>query len=360
MSNSLYGRSKDWHCFEYEIQELQTADQEKRGLFLLPQKRAEIHYYDPLDVPSEPPSQPQGNKLESFKYAPHIHLANVDLADNEEVLSFVNSWGLLGLWHVENFKDGRPTMDPDPSVSPPGQGIFDEGYQEYARCYVYKPYEEDRNVHNLKKHMEPLEQFKAAARGYQELHGHISESKDDWRKTSLIDKWFRLQEIHPKPFFNKEKKQWEFGWDYKALYHAIHLLTYLDLVEGRSYKTCARGKCQRTFQQTRPKQKFCSKNCANAQHKVNQRRRDMETLLHLQGEERKEKLKDVAYAEQVDPEVIEGRLERYKKERENLEDILRGGKTVQEVAREEQSDPAIIENRLDWHRDNTDQKRAGT
>lgn len=69
--------------------------------------------------------------------------------------------------------------------------------------------------------------------------------------------------------FIKESRTFILGWQYRSLWHALHLQLGLTLWRGDQYlRRCARSRCQRAFTTTVSRQVYCSHACQKAERQL--------------------------------------------------------------------------------------------
>jgi len=206
-----------------------------------------------FEVPNKKPQTP-----EDWQKIPHLHLARLNLRRKEEILGFVNTWGLLGLWELHHKK--RSVFDVHHWIfSFRTEDFFNpafggEGLKDY-----------------LHQFREPLEAFITAAEEFQRFVGTAKErvayTEGKGVSTALLcdvdEHIFNryLANCHPVAYFGKG--EWKASWYVPSLLHACYLLTWLDWCALRQYRWCEHSPCSRLFVPTRPDQQYCSDYCQN-------------------------------------------------------------------------------------------------
>jgi hypothetical protein len=115
-SVDFFQQPSGWWHFKYEIVEepQPPAPNEPAALVIKALPDSKLEWYDPLHTGEPPPKQGTHRKYEhEHQSTPHMHLARLDLASQDEVLGFVNTWGLLGLWEVPDYQGFHPLVHPD-------------------------------------------------------------------------------------------------------------------------------------------------------------------------------------------------------------------------------------------------------
>lgn len=224
-------------------------------------------WYQPLDYvpPKKQPARPKG-----WEDWPHLHLARLKVENPEEVLQFVNRWGLLGLWNVRDYKDWSPLGESETYQVRGKKGVF-EAY--FSMHYINPAYEGRRGPYNLHRYREPLAAFQEAVEKFQRFvalaHGekpegyrHAPKTPQD-RKSEAQDILNRyLADCSPVTWYiAKPQEQWATYWQAPSLLHCCYLLVWLDLTGLREYRKCQHKPCNRFFLSTRPNVDYCSLRC---------------------------------------------------------------------------------------------------
>gem|GEM_PF-3549861 len=264
--------------------------------------KSEVRWFDPVE---EEPSSVLPRSPEDQRTTPHEALAHLDLGNPDEILRFVNRWGLLGLWEVPEYANWEPflfwvvseklarelTTQQEP-------GIFSEAWYERERRR-----ERWFGRAGWLNRQEPLPAFQVAAWHYQEWVSRIerfgalntvtdrqdAEDEITWGfevgdcpYTDFVDNvthyapGFSLLTggVQPRLVWDEGRGRWVFGWQYRSLLHAIYFATFLTMVQGDAsggFRRCANDRCGRFFIATRRNARFCSKLCEKAQTMRNHR-----------------------------------------------------------------------------------------
>jgi len=197
------------------------------------------------------PRSPQENKND----APHVALANLDYTNNEEILAFANSWGLLGLKHINFFKEF--SFETRNGVT----------YEDFFRLKG--------------SNGEPLFLFKEAVKKYQELLHLINQWK--LQKENKKDINISISEgikSHINHIISSNQLMlitaenavdFKYMVNSKSLYGIILTMIVEDLTKGTSLLRCARQTCRSYYPPTRSSRKYCSINCNDAVRSAIQR-----------------------------------------------------------------------------------------
>lgn len=285
-----------WAGCTYELVELTGAGFDP-FLVLKPipeSDKDDVRWFDPLkkEQSSGLPRSPADQRT-----TPHEALAHLDLGNPDEVLRFVNRWGLLGLWEVPQYADWEPfpfweREEPSRELATQQEpGIFSIAWFERER-------RRERwfgRVGWLNR-QEPLPVFQLAAWHYQEWVNRIERfgtlntvtdrrdaiseitlgfEEGDCPYTDLVDvpshaPGFSLVVggVQPRLIWDEGYGRWVFGWQYRSLLDAIYFATFLTMVQGDAsggFRRCANDRCSRFFIATRRNARFCSKLCEKAQ-----------------------------------------------------------------------------------------------
>lgn len=269
-----------WRC-RYEIREAppEVSEIPVRCVVAVPELNADGTYRKPewYDVLTEwranaPAKQPERPDSAEQDYAPHVALARLNPWDEQDILRFVNRWGLLGLWKAHRYKEGAGLF----AVHKPGPKDW-TGEEEHSGWYIWDEfYQQSGKGLYLHSFCEPVELFAQAVEEYQELTRRLAAGKESLEEATEAELtlcgW--LQECaHPRPIYDAEKNAWLFGWQCNSLLGWIYLLTFLDLVQGRTFRRCARRNCGKLFIPTRPNCMYCSDACGNAQQQARHQER---------------------------------------------------------------------------------------
>lgn len=264
-----------WFRLEYRIEEVCRGS--NPFLIIAPKKDSDCWWYVPPLPPTEreaasqaAPWEKRPGRPDDWNIAPHLHLARINPDSPEEILGFVNKWGLLGLWRVERY-----CMDP---------GVEGKGYwplrsseemaffnalgvnwfmpwvpEEYSAWYRW-----DGGPTPLHRFCEPVSSFARAVRDYQAVLEACG-TRDVADQDAECDLAFRFNRFLvgcAPQFVSGERK---IGWVFPSLLHAIYLAAFLSVVQGNlCFKRCKNEKCRRLTLLPEIKE-YCSTACKNAQ-----------------------------------------------------------------------------------------------
>jgi hypothetical protein len=194
--------------------------------------------------------------------SPSVNL-DINVENVDEILNFVNTWGLLGLLRVNKYSEAAVL---------PGK-ILSVGLEreQFSRWYEYLPV----NAGKL-RWMEPLQIFKQAASDYQTLFKELEYARnavkepDSIVNTELIFKQM-LSGITVRPRWDNITRDWTMDWEFKSLLDLIYLRTLLDF-QNKSFARCIREGCSKVFVNTKSSNQFCSDQC-KSRHYVEQKRK---------------------------------------------------------------------------------------
>lgn len=305
---------------QYEITQVNGID------FLTIKKGSSENIYDPLAFESnlKRPIKPEDH----LDFGPHVALARINPNKVEEILDFVNKWGLLGLGKTEkysnlhwlselidsddffkeyhhsddlfkNAKRRRGERDREPVVVLQ-QAIRDyqqmiEGlfrFRSYKAPDIFKSKKEKgeiavRVIDIFGQYVENKLQQYEGERSSNLITEFLNEpdlrdekgkpiSQDLRRKMEAIlneqslatEVYFTLnqmlKESSSQIFWDLEKSTESRGWTFNSLLAAVYLRTSLDLEEGKEFKRCEWHKCSRLFILHRPDTKTCSSRCRSS------------------------------------------------------------------------------------------------
>lgn len=225
-------------------------------------------WYQPLH--SVPPKS-QLDRPEEWQNWPHMHLARLNVEKPEEVLGFVNRWGLLGLWNVRDYREWRLAGEEYEPYRVEGVKLLHEAY--FSRHYINPAYEGRRGPYNMHRYQEPLEAFCWAVEDFQHFvalangekpkkYRHAPKTPED-RKSEAQDILNRyLADCRPVVWYvAKPEEEWETHWQAPSLLHCCYLAVWFDLTGLRKYRKCEHGPCSRFFIPARPNVVYCSIRC---------------------------------------------------------------------------------------------------
>ncbi|MDK2887922.1 MAG: hypothetical protein PWP72_800 [Thermoanaerobacter sp.] len=262
-SHVLPVQATAWFRLEYELTE------ENGIAYITATDRPFDAWYQPLDVP---PLTKQPHRPEGWQQWPHMHLARLNTKSPEEILEFVNRWGLLGLWNIPGYCEWTPWLQEEyEPYQTKGVKLFHEAW--FSKHYINPAYEGRRGPYNLHRYREPLEAFIDAAQEFQmfvalangekpEGYRHAPKSPED-RKSEAQDILNRyLADCRPVTWYiAKLKEQWHTHWQAPSLLHCCYLLVWFDLTGLREYRRCRHRPCGGFFVATRPNVDYCSTRC---------------------------------------------------------------------------------------------------
>ncbi|RNA66204.1 hypothetical protein [Alteribacter keqinensis] len=309
MAPKLIDDNSTWPKSNYEIKE------EDGIQFIVPMRGAKETRYNPL-LDRLPKVRPDIEE-ENLQYGPHIALGRINPEKHDDILEFVNMWGLLGLSNTKKYTSTKSVLS-ILSKEENAFRLFEEG----------KLYRNNKR-RNGEKDREPVIIFQAAVRTYQTLINDINRYKRDnpllklggeeKRKefrNAVIDREEKekdhpegqrdlieamtihesqafstylhlnemLEEVHPQSFFDIVSNSDSPGWGYNSLIGAIYIKFFTDKHEGKKFRRCKMKKCNKQFITTRPSNEYCSDNCKGYYHsqKHNEKKWLKQSLLHYE------------------------------------------------------------------------------
>lgn len=237
---------------------------------------AQWEKYDPMSDGSPPEIQPKDRS--EHHSTPHGHLASIDVRNDEELLGFVNRWGLLGLWKSPDYRDPSRNIK-IPGAEIPAIGEFGrepkegEADRRFSLWYLPPGINQDDPTHtalvqtrfDIYKHLyrEPLDQVALAAAVYQDFANDL-EAMPGTVTMSTVSASYWLSECSPVMVPTNGAPPWRLAWRAPSLLHAIYLLTALEHTSGRGFRRCARDNCRRLFIPSGVRSEFCSTACRMA------------------------------------------------------------------------------------------------
>lgn len=246
-----------WFQLDYSLEE-------KGGIFyIVAKENSRPEYYQPLEA--QPPKNKKGRPYkqphypEGWNELPHIHLARINTEKTEDILEFVNRWGLLGLWRVEKYREWPWPLHVDSKKQSIYQGKPLEG--KFLKCYINPTFENKKSEFYPHRFQEPLPVFIEAVKEFQDLftllEGDVNQKSE---AQDLLNKYIR--ECYPVAWHITEpKEQWISHWQTPSLLHACYLLTWLDLIAVCKYRRCKYYHCQKIFIVKHPGEEYCSFRC---------------------------------------------------------------------------------------------------
>jgi len=310
--------SSRWQHFSYEIK-MQDGIEVICSVY-----GSEEIPYKPLkcEVSGNRPDRPK----EQSKWGPAYALARLDTIKHDDILDFVNAWGLLGLWRVKRYQLADD-IDWGLPVRPTATNSLIEEYstwyhhphkmggyrwQEPVSIFLAavnefqeiiseelllkntdqkplhdsKPYTE--NSYDSKKFSKSLLAYKdelASANRLNtedfELEG-VSDDEPEFEDVSTVPLEVNsfmlnmrindcLRQVRPSLSWNEQTKQWIPGWQFASLLDSIYLRLFLDLQGNRQWRRCKREGCYKIFLALNPAAEYCSDICSNTQSRISLR-----------------------------------------------------------------------------------------
>lgn len=296
-----------WHNGNYSIVKINGID----CLALRPSDWPRL--YKP-DFENEPPIMRPGKPSE-WDVSPFVHLANLNIDKNEEILNFTRKWGLLGLWKVDDFKEWHPN----------GEHFFrlkrawlrSQGHNEheiesiikkdliYYDPFAEKFYEEYLEISETssdspeansawkrydftkwKNNREPLEAFKEAAAQFQGVveylrnEGNITNTIDN-KIESVFDSY--LSKCTPTCYYVEGTGRIP-SWRTPSLLHLCYAMLWKEVTKLGKYIRCEYDKCNRLFLPEKNNKTYCTEACRkNAGRMKNYNDTKIAKRLYLQG-----------------------------------------------------------------------------
>ncbi|SOC39072.1 hypothetical protein [Ureibacillus acetophenoni] len=290
-----------WWKSEFEIEDINGIE------FIVQIKGGERIDYDPLNyaIPNKRPDIPSGQ----IEIAPHIALSRIDPDSKEEILRFVNVWGLLGLRDTAIYGNKETIIN-----------IFNNHNLELNYPSTEELYNNNKRRGGERKR-EPLIVIQEAVRTFQEIVQNISLyhedeglikgirsykqqiefKKDVIRREDVTNQTYKgakqkearelfnkdtqsfitfeslnrmLSDVHPHVFADTKNHSISKGWRFKSLIAAIYLRVALDLEEDKKIIHCKWRKCNKLFIPNRPDNQHCSDACKDNEKtdRANQRK----------------------------------------------------------------------------------------
>lgn len=288
-----FQRRDSWWRLQYEIVEepQPPAPNEPAALVIKALPDSKLEWYDPLHTGEPPPKQGTHRKYEhEHQSTPHMHLARLDLASQDEVLGFVNTWGLLGLWEVPDYQGFHPLVHPDRGF----HEEFGETRAPFSRWYLDERYMSLPPSHPdyLRRYCEPFCSFISAAKAFQSDAVFAIEAMKEGDPQSEAQARFTLQGHRMAPAYDKDSGTCKLGWHCHSLYDWIRLRYVLDMTTPNGIRRC--GRCGKVFISSDPRTLYCNNACRSA--KTSERTRARQRALQL-------------YSEGVGIEEVAARLE---------------------------------------------------
>jgi hypothetical protein len=287
-----------WFRSQYELIEVNGV------IFISPIANNGIDYYDPFK--EKPLEYLPKTKKEHLESCPHVALARINLKDNEEILEFVNKWGLLGLWEIPkflqcDFKLNQYKFNIDEIFEHPHKRgkaakreplhLFIQAASEYQN-YISKYTQYEEGLGNLslskEKHDKILDDLsneegidsqkvikKIALKqkvSEQQIQNVIKIYISSQLLTTNLNEY--LRNSSPQSYFSGSPAKNKSGWYFNSLLSAIYLKTSLD----KPFRHCEW--CSELFISNNPINKYCSVRCGNnrRQKELNIKQRKQELV----------------------------------------------------------------------------------
>ena len=240
--------------------------EEKGIIYLAASEDAVPELYSPLQLP--PLGEPFG-RPEEWKSWPHTFLARVNPQDPASVLEFVDVWGLLGWWGVQNYRwwpwPWRGRREPYRV-----RGAKLEHPTWFSRHYINPTYEGERGRRHLLAFREPLPAVSMAIEEYQRFAAmaagepapHAPKTPRD-RKSAALDILNKyLADCRAMTWYEAApEEKWRPFWQAPSLLHFCYLLAWFDMTGLRQWRRCAHKPCSGLFLTARRDKIYCSERC---------------------------------------------------------------------------------------------------
>ncbi|WP_147535656.1 hypothetical protein [Bacillus marasmi] len=296
MESNTFINNSVWTRQQYEISNEHGID------YIIIKRGSEKAVYEPLNQEILY-SRPK-NKLEHLKSSPHVALSRIDPNNYEDILFFVNTWGLLGLKHVVKYNEINLLAE---LLKIPHFGLEFPEIRELYRDRTRRRGERDR---------EPLLVFQQAIRDYQQIITELVKYRDyklpiefysKGNKKDFIEKMSQnegpnypgennrkrkaienevgkalvpflklnemVKDVSPQIFWNAKESKGIMGWRFTSLLSANYLRLLLDFGEGKSFTHCKWKNCRKPFIPRNPANQYCDDKCRNSdntyRHKLN-------------------------------------------------------------------------------------------
>ncbi|TEB08627.1 hypothetical protein Psch_02193 [Pelotomaculum schinkii] len=246
-------QTTSWYHSKYTLKE-------NNGIvYLVAEGGTKPEPYQPLEA--QPPKKNNRNSQpyypEEWNCLPHINLARLDLNNQNDILDFVNRWGLLGLWEVKDYRYW--------SFWPYERFIMihkdNPVVKTFSYHYINPDFMDGRSRSHHQRYREPLDAFIKAAQEYQNCITLLEGDADDKSDAQdLLNKY--ISDCHPTAWYITEpKEQWTSHWQSPSLLHTCYLIRWMDLISLRDYKRCKHKTCRKIFIAERPNERYCSFRC---------------------------------------------------------------------------------------------------
>lgn len=283
--NEPFINNSIWFKQQYEIANKDGVD------FIVIKRGAEKEVYEPLErrILDYRPN----NKEEHFLSSPHVALSRINPQSVDEILLFVNTWGLLGLRNTEKYTNkaqlaeifNNPLLGMDyPQISDLYSDsrrkigekarepiiVFQQAVIDYQQVIMdllmYKNYElpdvfVDKThkrdfvegvMQNEEKEYLQKDSIELQAINTENRHAFITFS----RLNEMID-------ARPQSYWNVKASSYSSGWRFTSLLSALYLRIHLEFHQGTYFTHCKWKKCRRLFVPRNPINQYCSTPCRN-------------------------------------------------------------------------------------------------
>lgn len=215
-----------------------------------PDIESTVGFYNPLKEGERPAKQLRRPNDTEQEWGPHVHLARVK--GEEDILRFVNKWGLLGLWEIKRYSENANLAGNKGTVNHPIKDMV------YSKWFLWDlPHDKKIPYKFLVCHQEPLWLVETAVEEYQTWCENLLISREEKSASN-----FEIPGCTPTIVNNPTTNSWELYWGINSLYEAIHLRYALELIEGNyGLRKCKR--CNNHFVARLKTDVFCSERCQN-------------------------------------------------------------------------------------------------
>lgn len=240
-----------WFHLKYTLKELNGIE------YLAADGENEPDFYQPFGakLPKIKNRYGQPHYPEEWNFLPHLNLARLDLDKLEDIIAFVNRWGLLGLWKVKEYQEWSfPLYE--------RSFYTDKATRErFSTHYLNPVFINARRRLHYHRYQEPLPAFIKAVQEYKNFTVLLEGDADDKSDAEfLLNKY--IMDCHPVTrYITDTKEQWFSHWQTPSLLHTCYLLRWMDLVNLRDYKRCQHKPCSNIYIAERPNEKYCSFRC---------------------------------------------------------------------------------------------------